>query len=133
MRRYKVIWTEAAVTDLEDLARYIARDSPANARRVMKRLHGRAESLQDFPERGRLVPELLDLGLRAWRELISDPIESSTGFRGTASSWKSFSMDAAMPRHCYPTAFCADSLIPSGRTTMPSQPTRPPTQAPPTP
>ena len=39
----------------------------------MKRLHGRAESLQDFPERGRLVPELLDLGLRAWRELIERP------------------------------------------------------------
>ncbi len=73
MRAYKVIWTEAAARDLEDLARYIARDSPANARRVMQRLHGRVESLGSLPERGRTVPELLDLGLRAWRELIERP------------------------------------------------------------
>lgn len=73
MGKYDVIWTEEAVRDLEDIARYIARDSPANARRVMKRLRDRAESLRDFPERGRHVPELLDLGLRAWRELVVRP------------------------------------------------------------
>lgn len=64
MRRYAVIWTEEAVRDLEDIARFIARDSPANARGVLKRLHDRAESLWGLPERGRIVPELLDLGLR---------------------------------------------------------------------
>ncbi len=73
MRRYKVIWTEAAVRDLEEIARHIARDSPGNARRVMRRLHDRAEKLRDLPERGRIVPELLDLGLRAWRELVVRP------------------------------------------------------------
>ena len=73
MRRYDVIWTEEAVRDLEDLARYIARDSPGNARRVMKRLRARADSLWSLPERGRIVPELLDLGLRHWRELIVRP------------------------------------------------------------
>lgn len=73
MRRYKVIWTETAVQDLEDIARYIARDSPENARRVMKRLRESAEKLRNLPERGRIVPELLDLGLRAWRELVVRP------------------------------------------------------------
>ncbi len=73
MRRYKVIWTESSVQDLEEIARYIARDSPGNARRVMKRLRESAEKLRDLPERGRIVPELLDLGLRTWRELIVRP------------------------------------------------------------
>ncbi|HEX9737466.1 MAG TPA: type II toxin-antitoxin system RelE/ParE family toxin [Thermoanaerobaculia bacterium] len=73
MRRYDVIWTEEAVQDLEGIARYIARDSPGNARRVMKRLRDRADSLWSLPERGRVVPELLDLGLRDWRELIVRP------------------------------------------------------------
>ena len=73
MREYDVIWTEEAVRDLEDIARYIARDSPSNARRVMNRLRDHAQRLQSLPERGRIVPELLDLGLRAWRELILRP------------------------------------------------------------
>ena len=73
MRQYDVIWTEEAARDLEDIARYIARDSPGNARRVMKRLRDRGDSLSSLPERGRIVPELLDLGLRDWRELIVRP------------------------------------------------------------
>jgi addiction module RelE/StbE family toxin len=73
MREYDVIWTEEAVKDLEDIARYIAKDSPGNARRVMKRLRASAESLWSFPERGRIVPELGDLGLRHWRELLVKP------------------------------------------------------------
>ena len=73
MREYDVIWTEEAVRDLEDIARYIARDSPGNASRVVKRLRDHASSLWSFPERGRVVPELLDLGLRAWRELVVRP------------------------------------------------------------
>lgn len=39
----------------------------------MKRLRDRAESLWSFPERGRIVPELGDLGLRNWRELLVKP------------------------------------------------------------
>jgi plasmid stabilization system protein ParE len=39
----------------------------------MKRLRDRADSLWSLPERGRVVPELLDLGLRDWRELIVRP------------------------------------------------------------
>ena len=73
MRHYDVIWAEEAVRDLEGIARYIARDSPGNARKVITRLRDRADSLWSFPERGRVVPELLDLGLQAWRELIVRP------------------------------------------------------------
>lgn len=73
MHEYDVIWTEEAARDLEDIARYIARDSPISARRVIKRLRDRTESLWSFPKRGRVVPELLDIGLRAWRELVVGP------------------------------------------------------------
>ena len=73
MRRYDVTWTSEAVRDLEEIASYIARNSPGNARRVVRRLEQAAESLWSFPDRGRLVPELLDFGLRQWRELIIRP------------------------------------------------------------
>ncbi len=73
MRKYNVIWSESAARDLEDIARYIARDSPGNARRVVKRLRDHAAKLWSLPDRGRIVPELLELGLRGWRELIVRP------------------------------------------------------------
>ena len=69
----KVLWTEAAVLDLENLARFIAADSPVNARKVLARLKLKAESLESSPHRGRIVPELAGCGLLRWRELIVRP------------------------------------------------------------
>jgi len=70
---FRVIWTEGAARDLEEIASFIAVDSPTNARALMKRLKDRAWTLRTMPHRGRYVPELLELGLRAWRELVIHP------------------------------------------------------------
>ncbi|RJO64388.1 MAG: type II toxin-antitoxin system RelE/ParE family toxin [Myxococcales bacterium] len=81
---FRVFWTETAIRDLEDLLAYIAADSPANARNVLGRLKDRAVALGSTPGRGRVVPELAQFGLSAWRELIVRPyrliyrIESKT-------------------------------------------------------
>lgn len=56
MRKYDVIWSEPAARDLEDIARYIARDSPVNARRVVKRLRDHAANPGVFPIEGALCP-----------------------------------------------------------------------------
>lgn len=70
---FRVLWTETAVRDLESLVGYIAAEAPINAGKVLARLKSTAESLKKTPERGRLVPELLQHGLPVWRELIVRP------------------------------------------------------------
>lgn len=63
MREHKVVWTELAVRDLEEILTYIALDSPGNARAVVSRLRESVQSLATLPERGRVVPEFLEVGI----------------------------------------------------------------------
>jgi len=72
-KRHKVEWTETALEDLLHLVSYIHVDSPPNAARVLDRLEKAAGSLDRFPLRGRIPPELLHLGVRAYREIIIRP------------------------------------------------------------
>ncbi len=72
-RRFRVAWAEAAIRDLEEIAGFIARDSPANAETVVRRVQERAESLERFPDRGRVVPELAGWGIRTWKEVLLPP------------------------------------------------------------
>jgi addiction module RelE/StbE family toxin len=73
IRAYRVVWTETATRDLEDVVTYIALDSKAQALKILKRIRNRIATLRQNPMRGRVVPELSDHGLRAWRELILPP------------------------------------------------------------
>jgi toxin ParE1/3/4 len=68
--RYEVLWTETARTEI---ARFIAHDSVENALAVLDRLEQSAENLAFLPERGRFVPELKQLGVLAYREIIVRP------------------------------------------------------------
>ncbi len=52
-----VTWTYIATEDLDETARFIARDSPFYARVVVREARIAARSLRRFAERGRLVPE----------------------------------------------------------------------------
>jgi len=72
-RRFRVQWAEVAVRDLEEVVAFIAMDSPTNAERVLERIESRASALESTPERGRVVPELAQLGMRTWRELVVKP------------------------------------------------------------
>ena len=53
----KVIWADAAVSDLESAAEYISKDSPAYAASLVLQSLEAARSLENLSERGRLVPE----------------------------------------------------------------------------
>ncbi len=68
--KFSVFWTDTAKSDLSDLIDYIYRDSPQNARSIFQEIRKRAESLDRFPERGRVVPELFDIGIVKYRELM---------------------------------------------------------------
>jgi addiction module RelE/StbE family toxin len=48
-----VVWTEEAVTHLEAIVEYVEAFNPAAARRLGERLIEAADSLAQFPERGR--------------------------------------------------------------------------------
>lgn len=60
----KVEWTNCARDDLDDLVRYISRDSGFYARRFAERVVMAARRLQIFPERGRMIPEAENTNLR---------------------------------------------------------------------
>ena len=72
-RRYRVIWTETATRDLEEIVSYIARDSEQRATTILKKIRLKSATLRSTPTRGRIVPELLQFELSAWRELIESP------------------------------------------------------------
>ena len=63
----KVEWSPLALDRVTDIARYIAKDNPYAAERWVNELFDAVERLADFPESGRVVPEI---GVRRIRELI---------------------------------------------------------------
>ena len=54
---WSVVWTIEAVSDLEAIAEYIARDSAAYAAAVVRELLDAGNSLDRLSQRGRIVPE----------------------------------------------------------------------------
>lgn len=70
---YKVHWASVAENDLKGIIEYIAENSLASAISVFEKIKERALGLNQFPERGRIVPELKDQGIALYRELIVTP------------------------------------------------------------
>jgi len=71
---FRVLLTEDAAQDLEDLYSYIANhDSPGKADLVLDRLENTFSSLSDLPKRGVYPKELLALGVREYREIYFKP------------------------------------------------------------
>jgi toxin ParE1/3/4 len=67
-----VRWSARARADLKAIHDHIAKDSPLNAKAMVKEIHERAATLPATPRMGRQVPELRDPTLRevsvhAWR------------------------------------------------------------------
>jgi toxin ParE1/3/4 len=53
----KIIWTELARDRLVEIEEFIAQDSPDRAVTFVSELIDQAQTLVDFPEAGRIVPE----------------------------------------------------------------------------
>jgi plasmid stabilization system protein ParE len=73
MPDHRVVWTETARHDLEDVVRFISVESAEEGSRVLCRIERRCESLEKSPERGRIVPELRAVGVFVYREVIERP------------------------------------------------------------
>lgn len=51
-------WTESAWADLENIADYIAKDSPYYAKKLVDEIRFIVRNLTKFPQIGRIVPEV---------------------------------------------------------------------------
>lgn len=60
----KLEWSEEALEDIESIATYIEKDSPAYAKSVVSKFFEKAEILKEFTELGRKVPEINDVNVR---------------------------------------------------------------------
>ncbi|MFV0448845.1 MAG: type II toxin-antitoxin system RelE/ParE family toxin [Vibrio sp.] len=66
----EIIWTEPALSDLNDIAEYIALENIVAAKRLVQTIFARVERLESFPESGRIPPELEHL---SYREVVVNP------------------------------------------------------------
>lgn len=60
----KIEWTEPAVMDLAGIQEYIGHDSEYYAAQFIEKIIESVESLDNFPGRGRQVPEAKDRNIR---------------------------------------------------------------------
>jgi toxin ParE1/3/4 len=72
-KSYDVRWSRTSENDLLSIVEYVARESPHQAYAIFEEIRKRASRLRTFPDRGRIVPELLDQGITLYRELIVTP------------------------------------------------------------
>jgi plasmid stabilization system protein ParE len=72
-RSFAVEFAEVARRDLEGIIEFIAMDDPVAAAHALEQIESRAASLKQFPERGRVVPELAAFNIQLYRELIISP------------------------------------------------------------
>ncbi len=59
-----LVWSPEAIEDIEAIAAFIERDSPWYAKSVAFKLVETAESIPEYPELGRVVPEIGDPSIR---------------------------------------------------------------------
>jgi addiction module RelE/StbE family toxin len=65
----EIVWSPQAVADVESIKSFIGRDSQHYATLVVARLISAVERAGEFPESGRVVPEIEDPAVREvlWR------------------------------------------------------------------
>lgn len=66
----RVRWTDSARRDLQEIATWIARDRPQTAREVVTALRASVRHLAEYPQLGRIVPEI---GAESLRERVVTP------------------------------------------------------------
>lgn len=67
----RIVWTEPALGDLDEIADYISLDKPEAARRLVRRVFERVDRLERYPNSGSVPPELKETG---YRHLVVPPL-----------------------------------------------------------
>ncbi|MCF4007864.1 type II toxin-antitoxin system RelE/ParE family toxin [Rheinheimera sp. UJ63] len=66
----EIVWSDPALSDLNDIAEYIVLENAVAAKQRVQTVFTKVECLADFPESGRIPPELAHL---KYRELLVNP------------------------------------------------------------
>ena len=66
----EVVWTEPALQELDAIAEYITLDNPAAASQLVREVFDKTERLENFPQSGRIPPELPN---SIYREVLVPP------------------------------------------------------------
>jgi len=67
----EIIWTEPALSDLDQIADHIAFDNPQAAAALVRRIFNHVDQLREHPKSGSVPPELRPL--RNYRQLVDPP------------------------------------------------------------
>ena len=73
LKKYRIFWTKSAKGDLGAIVDYIAKNSVEIAIKKYEEIKEKARKLDLFPEKGRIIPELLRNNITKYRELIITP------------------------------------------------------------
>ena len=73
MTKYRVQIPSSVFLDIQEIVDYIAEDSAVKALEILDRLENKINSLKEYPERGRVVPELLNQNIMEYHEIIEAP------------------------------------------------------------
>ena len=73
IKKYFVNVSKSAKNDLREIIKFIEKNNPMNALKVLQKIEDRINSLEKFPERGGYVPELLKHNIKGYRQLIESP------------------------------------------------------------
>ncbi len=72
--RFGVIWSRSAIRDLDTILDFVAADSGTDrAVALYERIRGQIEILSSYPRRARVVPELEQIAVGEFRELLFHP------------------------------------------------------------
>lgn len=70
MKNFEVLWTKSAEFDLESIVEYLKTDNIDIAKKIFFAIKKECNNLYYFPERKRIVPELQQIGVLKYREII---------------------------------------------------------------
>ena len=71
--RFRVVWAPAALADFDEILSWAEGERAGRAQKVRRKIQAAASRLDRFPTRGRVVPELRELGILFLRELVVKP------------------------------------------------------------
>ncbi len=72
-KKYTVFWIRMAQDDLIEIIEYISSDSLNIAEKIFEKIKKETVKLENYPKRGRIIPELDFHNISNYRELIITP------------------------------------------------------------
>jgi addiction module RelE/StbE family toxin len=73
IKEYDVNITQNAEEDLDEIIMFITQNNPQTAIKIMEKIKKRINTLENFPQRGAYVPELLKRNIKDYRQISENP------------------------------------------------------------